>query len=67
MSKYLYKIPNESYKNQKNKLRLHSYNFKIYGRDTTSKGDKVYRYKIKDRSVFTIFKKNWINYYYLPI
>ena len=40
LSKYLYKIPNESYKNQKNKLRLHSYNFKIYGRDTTSKGEK---------------------------
>ena len=49
------KIMKESYKKQ-SKDSIHTYNFKIYQRDYTRKGEKVYSYKVKDRTIFTTYK-----------
>ena len=50
------KIMKESYTKQ-SKNEIHTYNFKIYHREKTSKGEIVNSYKIKDRMIFTIYKK----------
>jgi formamidopyrimidine-DNA glycosylase len=53
--KYIFKIPLDSYNHQKKYLMLHSYPFKIYKKTVTPKGEKVKKYKIDNRSVFTIY------------
>jgi len=53
--KYIFKIPLDSYNHQKKYLMLHSYPFKIYKKTLTPKGEKVKKYKIDNRSVFTIY------------
>jgi len=53
--KYIYKIPLDSYNHQKIYLILHSYPFKIYKKKITAKGEKVKKYKIDNRSIFTIY------------
>jgi formamidopyrimidine-DNA glycosylase len=53
--KYIYKIPLDSYNHQKKYLMLHSYPFKIYKKTITPKGEKVKKYKINNRSIFSIY------------
>ena len=53
--KYIFKIPLDSYNHQKKYLMLHSYPFKIYKKTLTPKGEKVKKYKIDNRSGFTIY------------
>lgn len=53
--KYCIKIPKNSYQHQKRYLMLHSYPFKIYKKEKTPKGEKVKKYKINGRSVYSIY------------
>ena len=53
--KYCIKIPKNSYEHQKRYLMLHSYPFKIYKKDKTPKGEKVKKYKMNGRSVYSIY------------
>lgn len=55
LHKYIFKIPLDSYNHQKKYLMLHSYPFKIYKKTITPKGEKVKKYKINNRSIFTVY------------
>lgn len=53
--KYSFKIPKDSYNYQKKYLMMHSYPFKIYKKKFTPKGEKVKKYKLGNRTIYTIY------------
>lgn len=55
LHKFCCKIPKDSYNHQKKYLMLHSYPFKIYKKEYTPKGEKVKKYKIGNRTVYSIY------------
>lgn len=56
LHKFCIKIPKDSYQHQKRYLMLHSYPFKIYKKSITPKGEKVKKYKINGRTIYSTFK-----------
>ena len=55
LHKFCCKIPKDSYNHQKKYLMLHSYPFKIYKKEYSPKGEKVKKYKIGNRTVYSIY------------